>query len=284
MKKISLIVFFTIFTLQNCFADQLQVLTFERANKAASFIKNKTNVILFCGCCDNIPKRLIQVTGTSVKPADIKINGVSQYSILLSGIDLNTNEVINEIIDLAYVYIKVNSSSITVGKFLNYKCDPCIENFDWDFNANPNDTELSKIESNPQIHFKNSLESNEYSLVSLLVQHQPVLEDYKLIFKDDFYKIAYNAFDKLFYNLIPEKFNNTDFQNQKKFKITVFNTNDVINNNCDVCPGALKKIAPKMKPNVLCYIVKFSKDDSTSGTSFSFFSFLNGRWVYFPIN
>lgn len=285
MKKIYLIAFFTIFSLQNCFADQLQVLTFERANKAASFIKNKNNVILFCGCCENSPKRLIQVTGTSVKPADIKINGVSQYSIVLSGIDLNTTEVINEIIDLAYVYVKVNSSSITVGKFLNYKCDPCIENFPWDFNENTNDSELHKNELNPELHFKNSLESNQYSLASLLVQHQPVLGDYKLLFKDDFYKVAFNGFDKSFYNLIPENFNNPDFQNQKNFNITPFNTNDVINNKCDVCPGAILKFATKMRPNILCYIVKFSKEDiNTSGRSFAFFTFLNGKWLYFPLN
>jgi hypothetical protein len=145
MKKIILIAFFTIFSLQNCFADQLQLVSQSQATKAVALLKSQKTVILFCGCCDSIPKRIIQVTGAYFKPANTKIEGVPMYLVILQGKNTKTNEIINEEVDLVNVYIKKNSSAVTVGKFLNYKCDPCVENIDWEFeptikSANPGNT------------------------------------------------------------------------------------------------------------------------------------------------
>lgn len=142
MKKIILIAFFTIFSLQNCFADQLESITLQQAIKAVSLIRQQKTVVLFCGCCDSLPKRIIKVNTANYINKSIKIDGVLQYYVVLNGKDIETNESINEIVDLAYVYIKNNTSSITVGKFLNYKCDPCVENFKWEFDSNIQNTQI----------------------------------------------------------------------------------------------------------------------------------------------
>ena len=149
MKKIFLIAFFTIFSLQNCFADQLQMVTLQQATKAVALIKKQKTVVLFCGCCDNVPKEIIEVTGAYFKSANYKNEaGVSQYYVILLGKNSQTNEAVKKEVDLAYVYIKNGASSITVGKFLNYKCDPCVESIDWYSNPSKNnsrfETQMSK--------------------------------------------------------------------------------------------------------------------------------------------
>jgi hypothetical protein len=138
MKKIFLIAFFTIFSLQNCFADQLQMVTLQQATKAVALIKKQKTVVLFCGCCDNVPKEIIEVTGAYFKSADYKNEaGVPLYYVILQGKNIQTNEVVKKEVDLAYVHIKKSTASITAGEFLKYKCDPCKSGMDWEVFADP---------------------------------------------------------------------------------------------------------------------------------------------------
>lgn len=138
MKKLLIIAFFTILSQQNCFADQLQMVTLQQATKAVALIKKQKTVVLFCGCCENVPKEIIEVTGAYFKSANYKNEaGVPLYYVILLGKNSQTNEAVKKEVDLAYVHIKKSTSSITAGEFLKYKCDPCKSGMDWEIFANP---------------------------------------------------------------------------------------------------------------------------------------------------
>jgi hypothetical protein len=80
---------------------------------------------------------------------------------------------------------------------------------------------------------------------------------------------------------------NERFKNKKACRAIAFNTNDVIANNCSECPGIMEKMemAKKLKPGIICYKLQFLETEaSNSGSSYAFFAFLNGHWVYFPMN
>lgn len=64
-------------------ADQLAALNREQAEKAVTFLKKESVVILWCSCCDNDPMKRVTINEVFVKQTD---NG-KYYSVVLKGRD-----------------------------------------------------------------------------------------------------------------------------------------------------------------------------------------------------
>lgn len=134
-------------------------------------------------------------------------------------------------------------------------------------------------------HFYSFLNArNSDELLEINKQHKPTINDCKLIFKKDFYKTAYQNIN-YGYNSFDSQKNDTysNLKDKKYCRISSFNTNDIINNTCAICPGRLQHLASKLNANITCYIVEFLKyKDSERGFKSTFFVKINDRWVYFP--
>jgi hypothetical protein len=137
-------------------------------------------------------------------------------------------------------------------------------------------------------YFKVFLGKNNNDLYEVFLQHQPQLNDCKAIFKNEYYKEMFQFFNNTFAKLSEEMGTQTErFKNKTACRGEVFNTNDVIEDKCSVCPGIMKRIeiGKKIKPNIVCYVIKFlEKPTDKFGLSYSFFTFINAHWVFFPMN
>ncbi|BAV06649.1 hypothetical protein SAMN05421788_107309 [Filimonas lacunae] len=112
-----------------CFAkaDQLALISHEQAEKAVAYLKKETSVVLWCSCCEGDEMKRITVGEVFVKSVD---NG-KYYEVILKGRDENGKEV-EEALDLAYVFVKKGSKGQSLGKVLKFKCDPCVDPFNWE--------------------------------------------------------------------------------------------------------------------------------------------------------
>jgi len=107
-----------------CKADQLAYITKTQAEKAASFLKQQKELIIWCACCDNDTKKRIELINTTSEPAGYE----DYYKITIEGIDLN-GELITEEVDLAYVHYIKDDMAYCVGSELGFECDPCTKPF-----------------------------------------------------------------------------------------------------------------------------------------------------------
>ncbi|RYY56345.1 MAG: hypothetical protein EOO09_06920 [Chitinophagaceae bacterium] len=108
-------------------ADQLAVLSRAQAEKAVSYLKKEAFVMLRCGCCDDQSITLVAVSEVFMK----KNKDGETYSVIVKGKNDDGKDV-EEYVDLAYVWVKKGSTGKCLGKVLKFKCDPCINNFDWE--------------------------------------------------------------------------------------------------------------------------------------------------------
>ncbi|GGH72313.1 hypothetical protein GCM10011379_32590 [Filimonas zeae] len=108
-------------------ADQLATLTPEQAEKAVTYLKKESVVVLWCSCCKDDPLRRVTVKEVFRKA----LQDGKHYSVVLKGRDENGKE-IEEYLDLAYVFVKKKSEGHSLGKLLKFKCDPCVPPFYWD--------------------------------------------------------------------------------------------------------------------------------------------------------
>ena len=69
MKKLLLLLLLCTFISATASADQLAYLTKEQAETAVKFLKKQKRVMLFCGCCDNDPKVIVNVKKVYMAPA-----------------------------------------------------------------------------------------------------------------------------------------------------------------------------------------------------------------------
>ncbi|MDR0831165.1 MAG: hypothetical protein LBN95_13820 [Prevotellaceae bacterium] len=146
--------------------------------------------------------------------------------------------------------------------------------------------EKSDSEKEAENYFKIFLSKNNNDLVEVFLQHQPTLYDCRTVFTDNFYTTAFQNINKMFSELSEQiTIQNDRFSNKTVCRATEFNTNDVISNNCNVCPGIMERLVDKFKPNIECYSLEFLENkNSEYGIRYSFFAFINGKWVYFPMN
>lgn len=108
-------------------ADQLAALTLEQAEKAVTYLKKESVVVLWCSCCSDDPLKRVTINEVFMKASKDR----DYYSVVLKGRDENGKEV-EEYLDLAYVFVKKKSEGHSLGKLLKFKCDPCVPPFNWD--------------------------------------------------------------------------------------------------------------------------------------------------------
>jgi hypothetical protein len=107
-------------------ADQLQWITKEQAEKTVQFIRDNeiSQVILWCACCDNDQKLLVNISKISYRPA----SDPQYYEVVIKGFFYNGGN-FNEDVDLAYVHIQKGTKWYCLGKELEFECDPCTKPF-----------------------------------------------------------------------------------------------------------------------------------------------------------
>jgi hypothetical protein len=126
---------------------------------------------------------------------------------------------------------------------------------------------------------------------SLFAMHQPSLKDCNYIFKDDWgfwlfrnFNIEFCKMADLYANATGPAAGNI-FMEFNAVRSEKFNTSDVLNDECDICPGAMSSYKDYLKPNIDCYIITFLENKGDEyGLSVAFFSYIDNRWVLFPIN
>ncbi|MEI8203906.1 MAG: hypothetical protein WCH34_12880 [Bacteroidota bacterium] len=122
-KKL-LLVFLSSISTHFIFADQLSYITKSQADSAISVLKNQSEVLLWCACCDKDPKQIVKVSKVYYEFTGNK----EFYHIFLIGINQNGKQ-IKEELDLAYVHIYKNGKWYSLGQELGFKCNPCTKPF-----------------------------------------------------------------------------------------------------------------------------------------------------------
>jgi len=130
-------------------------------------------------------------------------------------------------------------------------------------------------------YFTVFLNKNGSDLIEVFTMHQPTLGDCKVMFKEDFYKEAFRGFNEIFVHLSEQtEIQNSRFKNKTACRATLFNSSDV-----STCPGAVKRVAEHFNSGIKCYKLEFLENKSSlHGSSNYFFTLINNRWVYFPMN
>jgi len=124
--KWGFIIMALLFISNSIFADQLSYISKSQADSAVVLLTKQSEVILWCGCCDNDPKQTIKVTKVYFEFTGHK----DFYQVIIVGTDNKGRNVRNEI-DLAYIYFNKNGIAQCVGKELGFTCDPCSKPFSW---------------------------------------------------------------------------------------------------------------------------------------------------------
>ena len=126
MKNLLIILLIFIYTQAK--ADQLAWITKEQAEKTIEFfeLNEISEVVLWCGCCDNDIAQKISVTNIF-----FRYTGTDKfYEVVIEGIDEMGEEYSNAV-DLAYVHIQAESLAYCLGLALEFECDPCAPPFEW---------------------------------------------------------------------------------------------------------------------------------------------------------
>jgi hypothetical protein len=125
MKKY-FVIFYLLVMVRVVHSDQLAWITLEQAKQTVAYFEDKgiDEVILWCACCDNDKKILVEVTGIYYKKAD----DPSYYEVYIKG-ETSAGKKIDQPVDLAYVHIERGSKWRCLGKELKFECDPCTKSF-----------------------------------------------------------------------------------------------------------------------------------------------------------
>lgn len=134
-------------------------------------------------------------------------------------------------------------------------------------------------------HFSSFLyPESEKELIKLFMAHQPTKEDCQAMFTDDYYLEAFDKFDAMFSELpkqLPKEFQEGRYHGYNYVYIKTFQTDNFLREG----NGRMRKVSEKVRPGITYYQVKLVKEEyDTSGLSFLLFTYLNGKWVWFPFN
>jgi hypothetical protein len=106
-------------------ADQLALITLDEAKKAADYISQQRELVLWCACCENETKERVTITSVYYRSA-----GDDLYETVLKYKDSQGN-LQERTIDLAYVHVFINGQAHCIGQILEMRCDPCTAPFEW---------------------------------------------------------------------------------------------------------------------------------------------------------
>lgn len=124
--KIILAAFLLVLAAGTTFSDQLAWITKDQAKQTvAYFTENEIDrVVLWCACCDNDTKMIVEVEHIRYKKAE----DPNYYQIYIEGVSTKGKNV-NYAVDLAYVHIKRDGLWRCLGTELGFECDPCTKAF-----------------------------------------------------------------------------------------------------------------------------------------------------------
>jgi hypothetical protein len=125
MQKLTLSLLFILLSFY-AKADQLAYITQAQAEAAVEMLKVKTELMLFCGCCEGDDKKYIRVMNVAYRHTGHE----NYYEVVVDGYDQNDLP-ISRPVDLAYVFTNDKGIASCVGKQLGFACDPCQNLFPW---------------------------------------------------------------------------------------------------------------------------------------------------------
>lgn len=125
MKK-AFLIFFLLVSVKFVYSDQLAWISKDQAEKTVKYFEDNeiTQVIMWCACCDNDYKLVVDISKIYYKPA----SDPQYYEIYIEGTKI-TGGGIKGPVDLAYIHIKRGSKWRCLGKELKFECDPCTKAF-----------------------------------------------------------------------------------------------------------------------------------------------------------
>ena len=121
-----LMILFLLVSVNFVYSDQLAWITKEQAEETVKYIEENeiSQVILWCACCDNDYKLLINVSKVYFKPA----SDPKYYEVYIEGTK-HSGGGFKDAVDLAYVHIQKGSKWKCLGAILGFECDPCTKPF-----------------------------------------------------------------------------------------------------------------------------------------------------------
>ena len=117
--------FFVICAAEFLYSDQLAWISKSQAEQTIDYFKENdiTQVILWCACCENDPKVLVNITKIYYRKAESS----GYYEVFIEG--TSTYGSIKQPVDLAYVHIQRGIKWYCLGRKLKFDCDPCTKPF-----------------------------------------------------------------------------------------------------------------------------------------------------------
>jgi hypothetical protein len=107
-------------------ADQLMYLNLDQARSATEYLNNEKQVILWCACCSDETKTMVNVTSVNYYHVDGEF-----YFVVVRG-TTSKGESVEQYVDLAYVHVNVQGKAKCLAQELKINCDPCTKPFKWD--------------------------------------------------------------------------------------------------------------------------------------------------------
>lgn len=146
------------------------------------------------------------------------------------------------------------------------------------FNTNP----VIKKEEIGKTHdfdyFKQLIQINA-DTKSLIVNAQPNLSDCRQVFIQNYSDLMYDYYSKLF-----KGFNKgTDLTKYETFELDSADYYELLSNEHNLS-GGMSSLAKNgiIKTNVRFYTVRYKKINEEYGTSFTAWTYINKRWIFFP--
>ena len=119
----------------------------------------------------------------------------------------------------------------------------------------------------------------DIDVVGLMLKAQPNIADCKAIFTEEYFREVY-SFNSMIYRSMLEGEGNLDQISTKDVFDIRSTKKDELEK--EVTSERKRIFVESLRPNVIFFTVSFKNYGTEYGTSFSFWVFINGRWVFFP--
>ncbi len=106
-------------------ADQWMYLNLNQARAATAYLRNEKQVILWCACCSDETKTMVNVTSVNYYHVEGEF-----YFVVVRG-TTSKGESVEQYVDLAYVHVNVQGKAKCLAQELKISCDPCTKPFKW---------------------------------------------------------------------------------------------------------------------------------------------------------
>lgn len=119
----------------------------------------------------------------------------------------------------------------------------------------------------------------DIDIMGLMIKAQPNIADCKAIFSEKYFREVYSFHSMIYRSMLEGKENWDQISTKDVFDIRSFTKDDLKKE----ATNERKRIfLESLRPNIIFFTVNFKNYGAEYGTSFSFWTFINGRWVFFP--